>query len=142
MNPYRLNISRVLIGLVLIWNIQCAIIFLLRPANYTAGFELSGDSGEAMLRGLGLLFLMWNVPYAVALWHPFRHRVSLIEAVVMQAIGLVGESLIYWSMPQSHMQARQSLSRFILFDGVGLILLLLAAWLVFNPLKPKPQKAA
>ncbi len=48
--------------------------------------------------GMGVLFLMWNVPYAVALWHPLRHRISLYEALAMQAIGLLGESLIYLSL--------------------------------------------
>lgn len=111
------------------WNVQAAVAFLLAPATYAPGFELSGAPGAAMVRGLGVLFLMWNVPYAVALWHPIRQRVSLYEAVAMQAIGLVGESLILWSLGGRHPVAAASVIRFIAFDGAGLALLALAAWL-------------
>ena len=66
---------------------------------------------------------MWNVPYAVALWHPVRHRVSLYEALAMQAIGLAGESLILLSCLRRCVVARASIGRFILFDAAGLVLL-------------------
>ena len=66
---------------------------------------------------------MWNVPYAVALWHPVRHRVSLYEALAMQAIGLLGESLILLSLPAALTVARASVGWFILFDAAGLALL-------------------
>jgi hypothetical protein len=114
------------IAVVLIWNAQCAIAFLVAPATHAAGFELSGAAGEAAVRGIGVLFLMWNVPYAVALWHPVRHRVSLYEALAMQAIGLLGESLILLSIPAALALARASISRFILFDAAGLALLIVA----------------
>ena len=71
---------------------------------------------------------MWNVPYAVALIHPLRYRVSLYEATAMQAIGLLGETLILISLPLGHSILQASLMRFITFDGAGLVLLLLAIW--------------
>jgi hypothetical protein len=125
----RLGLARLLIGIVLLWNVQCALAFLLMPATFAPGFELSGAAGAAAVRGMGVLFLMWNVPYAVALWHPVRRRVSLYEAVAMQAIGLVGESLILWSLGGAHPVAAGSVTRFIAFDGAGLVLLVLAAWI-------------
>jgi len=124
----RLNISRLLIALVLLWNLQCALAFLAWPGNYTPGFELTGALGEAMIRGMGVLFLMWNVPYAVAFINPIKHRLSLWEAVIMQAIGMVGETLILVGLPPEHAIARQSILRFIVFDLAGLVCLLLAAW--------------
>jgi len=42
---------------------------------------------------------MWNVPYLVALWNPRRNRVSLWEALVMQVVGVIGESIILFSIP-------------------------------------------
>ena len=125
----RLWLCRLLIGIVLIWNVQCALIFLLAPATFAPGFELGGPAGAAAVRGMGVLFLMWNVPYAVALWHPVRHRVSLYEAVAMQTIGLIGESLILWSLAGGHPIAAGSVTRFIAFDGAGVILLAVAAWM-------------
>ena len=121
-------LARLLIGWVFFFNVQCAVAFLVAPQLYTASFELNGPPGEGMLRGLGLLFLMWNVPYAVALWNPARQRTSLYEALAMQAIGVVGESLLLAAFPAGHPTIQASVGRFIIFDGSGLILLLIAAW--------------
>lgn len=126
----RIWLARLLIGLVFLFNVQCALVFLLWPGRYASGFELAGALGEALVRAMGLLFLMWNVPYAVALWNPERYRISLYEALAMQAIGLVGETWIYLNLSSIHIIARSSLSRFIIFDGFGLILLLTAVWVV------------
>jgi len=68
----RINIARLLIGLVLLFNLQAAMIFILNPGPYTGGFEISGVGGEKIVQGMGILFLMWNVPYAFALIHPLR----------------------------------------------------------------------
>jgi hypothetical protein len=122
-------LARVLIGLVFFFNVQCALAFLAAPADFAPAFELSGAAGEGMVRGMGVLFLMWNVPYAVALWNPGQNRRSLIEAVVMQAIGVVGESLLLLTFPAGHPQVSASVGRFIVFDGGGLVLLLLASYL-------------
>jgi hypothetical protein len=46
----------------------------------------------------------------------------------MQTIGLVGETYILWSLPALHQVARQSITRFVIFDGAGLLALLLAVW--------------
>ena len=46
----------------------------------------------------------------------------------MQAIGLLGETLILLLLPHAHVIARASLVRFILFDGAGFLCLLVALW--------------
>jgi len=84
--------------------------------------------GIVYVRGIGLLFLMWNVPYFVAVLDPMKYRVSLYEATVMQVIGLVGETLLLLSLPVGHQALQNTVRRFILFDAVGLLLLLLAVW--------------
>ena len=122
-------------------NLQCALAFLAWPGNYASGFELTGALGEAMIRGMGVLFLMWNVPYAVAFWNPIRYRVSLYEALAMQTIGVIGESAIYLTLPAVHNLARASVARFILFDALGL-LALLAAFFILNTGRKKPVSAA
>lgn len=123
-------LARLLIGLVFFFNVQCAVAFLISPGSYAPVFELAEAPGEGMVRGLGVLFLMWNVPYAVALWHPVRHFVSLSEAVGMQAIGAVGETLIWLGLPMVHALARGAVLRFMVFDASGLILLIFALFLV------------
>ncbi len=119
----RLWIARILIGIVAAWNLQCALVFLLHPGAFAPGFEVSGAPGEAALRGIAVLFVMWNVPYLVALWHPRRHRLSLWEALAMQGIGLIGESAILLTLPGQHALLHASLLRFIAFDAAGLVLL-------------------
>lgn len=120
-------LGRVLIGTVLFINVQCALLFFLQPRIYVSGFELEGSMGIVYVRGIGLLFLMWNVPYFVAVLDPMKYRVSLYEATVMQTIGLVGETLLL-SLPVGHQALHNTVRRFILFDAVGLVLLLLAVW--------------
>lgn len=126
--------SRALVGLVLVWNVQCALAFLLFPERYAGDFALEGAVGAGIVRGIGILFLMWNVPYAVAASHPQRRRVSLYEAIVMQTIGLVGETLLLASFPSEPVVVRETIIRFIVFDASGLICLLLAALLVHGKL--------
>jgi hypothetical protein len=132
MGPRNL-LARLAIGVVFLWNIQCALAFLFWPGRFAPAFELTGAPGDAAVRGVGVLFLMWNIPYAVALWHPQRHRISLYEACAMQALGLLGETLIWLSLPPGQAVLRASLLRFSLFDGAGLALLLLAVWLGRSP---------
>lgn len=128
----KIWMGRLLIGFVFFFNLQCTVAFIIRPDLFTWGFDLRGETGEAMVRGLGVLFLMWNVPYAVALWSPIRFRISLYEAVVMQAIGLLGESLILWFLPGEHPAVQSTLLRFISFDGCGLIALMVACWVTHS----------
>ena len=97
---------------------------------YAPWYELQGAAGEAAIRGFGVLFLMWNVPYVAALIHPHKQRTSLYEAIIMQTIGIVGEAFILWSLPIEHAIARGSIVRFVIFDGGGLIALLLTAWVI------------
>ncbi len=105
---------------------------MLSPVSFMRAYELSGAAGEAAVRGVGVLFLMWSVPYLFALWHPLRYKLTLTCAVLMQAIGLIGESYILSTLSAEHGILRASILRFIAFDGAGLLLLLLAFRLVKN----------
>lgn len=103
------------------------------------GYELSGEVGRAVIVGYGILFLMWQVPYFFAIFDPVKHKVSLISAVIMQAIGMVGESLLYPTIPLEHKVLRGSVMRFIVFDGVGLVLLVTALFLTFGLFSSKKR---
>ena len=123
-NVHHCWIARLLIAIVIGWNLECALVFLINPERYAPGFELAGLPGEAAVRGIAVLFVMWCVPYALALWDPTRHRVSLYEALAMQAVGVLGESLIFFSLPAGHEILGQSILKFLAFDGMGVVLLL------------------
>jgi hypothetical protein len=130
-----------LIFLVLAMNLQCALAYIFNPLPYVAPFELSGEPGRAAVVGIGILFVMWQVPYVFALVHPERNRRSLLEAILMQAIGRVGESLLLRSIPLEHTALRASILRFIIFDAGGLLLLLTAAALTNRILKSTPGES-
>jgi hypothetical protein len=117
---------RALIAPVIFFNLQCSFEFLVHAERYAPSFDLKEPTGVYMIQGLGLLFLMWNIPYLVALIDPIRHATSLTEAVIMQAIGVAGETLLILNAAPAYVTLHASVMRFILFDGVGLLLLLAA----------------
>lgn len=123
---HPLALPRLLIAFVLFFNLQCAFAFLIWPQPYTSGFGLEGIPGQQVVRALGLLFLMWNIPYLFALAHPLRHFISLVEASLMQAMAVLGDALILLTTRPLPPQVESTLQRFLLFDGVGLLLLLTA----------------
>jgi hypothetical protein len=126
-------IASVLIGIVFVLNVQAGIDFYFSPQKYTAAYELTGIPGDISVAGVGLLFLMWNVPYVFALWNPFKFNVSLLQAIIMQAIGVIGESLFLIRFPlQDFPILKESILRFIYFDSAGLLLLLIAGLVVMQ----------
>ena len=122
----RLWLARLAIAIVTGWNLQAAVAFFLAPGRFAPGFELSGLPGEAAIRGMSVLFVMWNVPYLVALWHPQRYKFSLWQALIMQMIGVLGEGYIYLWLPAAYAVLRSSILRFMAFDMAGLFLLVVA----------------
>jgi len=140
-NRTRIWIARGLIVVVTLMNLQAALQFMLRPQMYAPGFEMTGIAGEAMIQGLGLLFLMWNIPYIFAVVQPLRNFVSLVEAVIMQFIGVVGETLLLIGLPGEHPILEASVKRFILFDGSGLVFLLAAFGMVLVIRKNGAQRS-
>lgn len=128
----RLWLARFLIAIVTGWNLQAALVFILWPERFMHGFELTGVPGAAAVRGTGILFVMWNVPYLVALWNPRKYRLVLGIAIVMQLVGLVGESFILFTLPDGHALLRSSILRFIIFDAGGLILLVISYLIIRN----------
>jgi hypothetical protein len=138
----RIWLRRTLIAPVVFFNLQCAALFLWKPAEYSAAYELSGVVGVIVISGFGLFFLMWNVPYLFALVDPDRFRISLYEAILMQTIGVLGESLLLLSLINSgeHPVLANSISRFIWFDGGGWVLLVIAALISMQRFRMKPYK--
>jgi len=126
----RIWIARPLIGFVTAWNLQAAFVFIFAPSGFVRAYELSGIPGEAAIRGFGVLFLMWNVPYLFALKDPIRYQLALTFAVLMQFIGLIGETYILSTLTADHAMLQTSILRFIIFDGAGLLLLAIARLVV------------
>lgn len=115
---------RIAFAVVFFLNVQCAVQFILWPGSFTGSYELSGVAGEAAVRGLGIAFLMWNCTYPAVIIRPERFKALGVVVLVQQAIGLVGETLLSASLPGGHAILQGGISRFALFDGLGLVLML------------------
>jgi hypothetical protein len=120
-----LIIPRAAVGIVLFLNLQCALVFLLSPAAYASSFELTGLPGITVIRAMAVLFMMWNVPYIFALVDPLKYKTSYLQACIMQTVGLLGETFIGRSLPDGHLMLDLAITRFIIFDGIGLVVLCL-----------------
>lgn len=118
-------IARAAVAAVCAWNLSAAVPFALVPARYAAGFEASGVGGEALVRGMGILFLMWQVPFLPVIWDPRRHGACFGAIIAMQAVGLAGEVWMMSGLPSGHLALRATGMRFIAFDAAGLALLAL-----------------
>jgi hypothetical protein len=122
----RLALARIFILLVTGWNVQASIYLIYHKQNLAMSLGVPGMSGQALILGIAVLFLMWNVPYIIAAIHPVAHRLSLVEALIMQAIALVGEVIIRGSFPALPAPLSSTISTYIIFDICGLVLLLAA----------------
>jgi len=129
-------ISSILIGIVFFLNIQAGIDFFLFPEKFLPAYELAGVPGEISVAGVGILFLMWNVPYAFALWNPLKNKISLYQATIMQMIGVVGETALFFRFSHlEHPFLAASIKRFIYFDSAGLVFLFIASLVITRTLK-------
>ena len=138
----RSLVARFLVGIVLFINLQCAFVFIINPEEFAPMYELIGIPGKAAIQGFGVLFIMWNIPYMVALINPIKFHISHYEAIMMQTIGLIGESLIYYNLPTNTILLRTSILRFIIFDGAGLVALAIAAWITYPVVKSRKQPSS
>ena len=125
-NGKREWVARVLVALVFFINVQCALQFVLWPEAYTAAYQLEGASAEAIVRSFGICFLMWNATYPPVIVHPGKYRVLFGVVIAQQAIGLVGESLLYMGLGAELSVLASSVLRFIVFDAAGLVVLVIA----------------
>lgn len=118
--------ARASVAAVFALNVSCAVSFITEPERYVAGFELSGVPGMLMVRGVGILFLMWNATFPPVILRPDAH-ISLFGVVLaQQAIGLAGESWLMLELPSGHAALFETGIRFVVFDGVGLAVMVLA----------------
>lgn len=133
-------VARVAVGLVCFFNLTAAIPFVLGPSGYVSSFQLadSGLAGEVMVRGLGILFLMWQVPFVPVILDPVRHRTAFLIVLAMQLVGLVGESWMLVALPAAGYDLlRATGMRFVGFDSAGLVVMTLAYWALFRRRRPR-----
>lgn len=131
--------ARIAVAAVCAWNLSAAVPFTLAPDRYVAAFEVSGPGAEALVRGLGILFLMWQVPFLPVVWHPRRYRTCLLVILAMQAVGLAGELWMMATLSPAHAALRATGTRFVAFDAAGLALLA-AAYAITRSARSHPRE--
>jgi hypothetical protein len=117
---FSLWLARFALAMVFFFNVTCALAFVVRPEAYMRGFEVSGIPGEIIVQGIGILFLMWNVTYPLAIWHPWRYRWLFVIVIAQQVIGFAGETWMLLTLPSGHTSLTVTGTRFAAFDGGGL----------------------
>jgi hypothetical protein len=120
--------ARAAVAGVFALNVTCALAFLLWPERYAFGFEIEGAPGRAVVQGFGILFLMWNATYPLVILQPQKQRPLFIIILIQQALGVVGETWLWLQLPAGHPALWSTGLRFILFDGMGLLVMGLAVF--------------
>jgi hypothetical protein len=115
--------TRLAVGFSFTGNISCALVYLLQPEKYAPGFEVSGVAGNTIIQGFGILFLMWNVTYPLVILQPNAQKTLFLIILIQQAIGMIGETWLWFELPAGHTALAATGLRFILFDGFGLLLM-------------------
>lgn len=122
----RTWIARALIAVVFAWNMQCALTFVFQPTSAMSAYQLYGTIGTAIIQGMGIAFLMWNVTYPAVIVAPGKFRSLFVVMIIQQAIGLIGETWILLNIGSGTADLGMSITRFVAFDAAGLVLLSLA----------------
>jgi hypothetical protein len=123
-------LARLVVGTVFFFNVTCALAFVTQPDRYAPGFEVSGVPGRTLVRGIGILFLMWNATYPPVLFRPAQHRTLFAVVLIQQAIGLAGETWMWATLPAGHPALAATGLRFMAFDGAGLVGMTAVFWLL------------
>lgn len=126
MGEKRVWASRVLVAAVFAVNVQCAVQFIVWPGAFAGAYQLEGAPAEAVVRSVGICFLMWNATYPPVIARPSRFRVLFGVVIAQQVIGLVGESVLAAGLRPELATLQASILRFIAFDAAGLVLLAFA----------------
>lgn len=108
----------------------CALFFILEPEAYSAAFEITGVPGKVIVQAFGILFVMWNVTYPPVLARPYAQSNLFVIILIQQAIGLVGETWLWLELPSGHSALHATGLRFIVFDGIGFLLMIVAYWVL------------
>lgn len=124
---------------VLLWNLSAALPFILAPEAYASAFELSGTVGAVLTRSIGVLFVMWVIPYFPVLRDPERYRMFLMVIIIQQLIGLGAETWMAFTLPAGHAALLATGRRFIAFDAAGMVLLTVA-WMLTHHAAPDVAK--
>ena len=120
-------VTRLLVLLVFASNMYCAAMFFLNPGDFTAAYQLTGEGAQTVIAGMGVAFAMWNATYIPLIVFPYKFTLLFWVVLAQQIIGLAGETYLYMGLGPEQAILASSIMRFIIFDAVGLVLLIIAS---------------
>lgn len=91
------------------------------------------------MRGMGVVFLMWNATYPAYIFKPDKYRVLGGIIIAQQAIGCIGETFILFTLGGGHELLASSIMRFIAFDVGGLVFEVVAFVVLYVAKRAKTQ---
>lgn len=134
---------RLVFTAVFVMNVVCALQFIVDPAAFVGAYQLEGAGAEAAVRGMGIVFLMWNATYPLFIVRPVKQKALGIIILIQQAIGCVGESFVLFALPADADVLAASIMRFTMCDAIGLVLMTLAfVWFFFRARSMRLAKRA
>ena len=126
---WRLWFARILILFVFACNMECVYSFMVHPEDAIAAYQLAGLGAEPVARSIGISFLLWNCTYPLPIYKPDRYRTVFGIVVFQQAIALILEIWLLFTLgPEQHILA-DAIIKFIRFDAPGIVFLSLAYYL-------------
>lgn len=78
---------------------------------------------------------------SIFIYKPEKYHIIGIVILAQQAIGLVGETTILLGLQSGHEMLYASILRFIAFDGIGLLLMIISFVILLVTLKSMPTKS-
>ena len=124
---WRIWFARAMVAIVFAWNVLCALQFVLLPEEYAMGYGLAPTvANGALVSGIGVAFLMWNVTYPLVIANPARYRVLFGVVLAQQLVGLLGETIIWLRLSGAGVAdgaMAAGIMRFVVFDAAGLVMM-------------------
>ena len=126
---WRLWVARIFIFAVFACNMQCVYSFTVHPEDAIAAYQLAGLGAEPVARSIGISFLLWNCTYPLPIFKPDRYRTIFGIVVFQQAIALLLEIWLLFTLGPEQQILANAIIKFIRFDAPGIVLLGLAFFL-------------
>lgn len=126
---WRLWVARIFIFAVFACNMQCVYSFMVHPEDAIAAYQLAGLGAEPVARSIGISFLLWNCTYPLPIFKPDRYRTIFGIVVFQQAIALLLEIWLLFTLGPEQQILANAIIKFIRFDAPGIVLLGLAFFL-------------
>jgi len=126
---WRLWLARILVLAVFACNMECVYSFMVHPERAIAAYQLAGLGAEPVARSIGISFLLWNCTYPLVIFKPDRYRTVFAIVVMQQALALILEIWLLFTLGPEQQILAKAIIKFIRFDAPGIVFLSMAFYM-------------